>query len=281
MNVAANLSRHRLPLPTCGFLTFWKHRQNVRLMPKALAPVYESLTLLQSVSLPGEAAAMLDDVWSAQYLVPGPIVGCAGPLIAFESSSEATYSHAVFFRFGRECTRSTFQQHPIVIDIIGNKAGPLCDSMMTFNFEGAVPNELESIFRRGTDWEVGVECILGLVGRDDDQTEEEIIEFLSLTQQLASSSAFGAVQATFGPCTEVIIHKGGSSAMVLEKPAYILSLRFQEIDQLEGFLRCPPIASMIECNDESAPIRVIWQGTLEINPAANSETSPQRGLSSS
>ena len=32
----------------------------------------------------------------------------------------------------------------------------------TINFQGRVPNELEAIFRRGSEWEAGVELVVAL-----------------------------------------------------------------------------------------------------------------------
>ena len=36
----------------------------------------------------------------------------------------------------------------------------------TLAFSGAVPNELEAVFRRGEEWEAGVEHVLALRVRD-------------------------------------------------------------------------------------------------------------------
>lgn len=82
-------------------------------------------------------------------------------------------------------------------------------------------------------------------------------EFLSLTQQLALSSAFGAVQCSFGPCSSVQ-HVGASedagsatadgaqpTAQQL-RPDVVLLVRFQDGDQLQAFLDCPPVAALLQ-----------------------------------
>lgn len=82
-------------------------------------------------------------------------------------------------------------------------------------------------------------------------------EFLSLMQQLALSSAFGAVQCSFGPCSSVQ-HMGASedagSAAVdgahptaqQLRPDMVLLVRFQDGEQLHAFLDCPPVAALLQ-----------------------------------
>lgn len=79
-------------------------------------------------------------------------------------------------------------------------------------------------------------------------------EFLSLTQQLALSSAFGAVQCSFGPCTSVQ-HTGADAAAAgdvqlppeqQQQPDMVMLVRFQEGEQLQAFLDCPPVAALLQ-----------------------------------
>lgn len=83
-------------------------------------------------------------------------------------------------------------------------------------------------------------------------------EFLSLTQQLALSSAFGAVQCSFGPCSSVqhagaAEDAGATSAGGArlppdqqQRPDMVLLVRFQDGDQLQAFLDCPPVAALLQ-----------------------------------
>lgn len=145
-------------------------------------------------------------------------------------------------------------------------AGAACDSIHTINYDAAVPNELESIFRRGKEWDIGVECILALSTNNNNNDDDDADEFLVLTQQLGTSSAFGAVQAVFGPCRSKLTHVGNEAS--LQQPDFIFAARFQQPEQLEGFLACPPVAAMIE-GDETCPLRVVWHTSLDIFPADN------------
>jgi len=141
----------------------------------------------------------------------------------------------------------------------------------TVCFQNAVPNELETIFRRGQEWEAGLELILALA-RQPGSSEADADEFLHLTQQLAVSSAFGAVEANFGECMEVLHHAGENS---IEKPDIMMLIRFQTTDQLSQFVRCPPIAAVLE-GDKRAPLKTLWTVSLRISPSEYSSSSSQQ-----
>jgi len=142
----------------------------------------------------------------------------------------------------------------------------------TASFQTAVPSELEALFRRGSEWEQGVELIAGL-SRQPGSTAEDAREFLELTQQLATSAAFGAVQAASGPCSGVQQHAGPTE---LIHPDAVLLVRFQTTDELAHFIDCPPVSAMLT-GDERAPLRVLWAAALKVAPAENSRSSPQGG----
>ena len=228
-------------------------------------------------------------------------------------------------------------------------------AMSTLNFLGCVPNELEAIFRRGGEWEAGLELVVALgvqvrggwcvcrrdggggagarwcvcvcvrvrlgslggrhtaraagwgreacrwgaaarcrcrragaaraplarptssllpchphpLSRTSPALQEgsgdgDAEEFLSLAQQLALSSAFGAVQCSHGRCLSPPRHGAGGgggqqqegadggaaapagAAPVLGAPDRMLLARFQQEQQLRDFLACPPIAALLE-----------------------------------
>lgn len=90
-------------------------------------------------------------------------------------------------------------------------------------------------------------------------SEGDASEFLVLTQQLAVSSAFGAVQCSYGPCLSV--QRGGGAVggaqagqeepqaaqqLPDQQPDMMLLVRFQDESQLQAFLDCPPVAALLE-----------------------------------
>ena len=231
----------------------------------------------------------VDRVWSLQYVVAGPICGSAGPLSSPPTSTSTSmpYTHGVLFRFGQESPMNAFFAHPRTRDMLASILSAGATSATTITFSSSVPSELEAIFRRGNEWDEGAELIAGLDlqpgSNDDDATE-----FLSLTQQLATSSAFGAVQASYGPGISVIHHNRvdndtststttttpttSSAPPTTTSTAIVLLCRFQSKDQLQQFLECPPVAAMFE-GDERSPLKVGWSVVIEIAPPENSNTS--------
>lgn len=122
-------------------------------------------------------------------------------------------------------------------------------------------------------------CCTGHWPLQEGGSQEDAEDVLSMLQQLAESSAFGAVQATQGPCTSSVQHlpsggssSGGGGAEGAADPsgtaataaaaaagsadgaggpgqlqvAYVFSARFQEQQQLEAFLNCPPVAALLQ-----------------------------------
>jgi hypothetical protein len=92
----------------------------------ASSVVHESLTLLALDGVDAEAQAeVVDKLWSMQYVVPGPVCGCAGklvPLSAAESAPPPPASHAVLFRFPQFATQERFLNHLKVKEVIANGA---------------------------------------------------------------------------------------------------------------------------------------------------------------
>ena len=155
--------------------------------------------------------------------------------------------------------------------MLSTSASKIADTVATFSFSSLIPNELEAIFRRGSEWDEGFEMISALKLQPGSK-EEDAMEFLDLTQQLATSSVYGAVQAGAGKCSSVVTHTQSSTSS-LETPDYILMVRFQTKEQLAAFVQCPAVAAVLE-GDERSPLKAVWAGSLNITPSDNSSTKP-------
>lgn len=161
--------------------------------------------------------------------------------------------------------------------MLDTSAPKIASTVATLSFSSLIPNELEAIFRRGSEWDEGYEMIVALKVQPGSK-EDDAIEFLDLTQQLATSSAYGAVQAGAGKCSSFVPHGSAEStrsSVSFEEitPDYIMSVRFQTKEQLLAFVKCPAIAAVLE-GDERSPIKAVWAGSLVITPSDNSKTTP-------
>ena len=141
-----------------------------------------------------------------------------------------------------------------------------------------MPRELEGIFRRGEEWEAGVELVAALA-RAPGAEDADVAEVLSLIQQLAQSSAFGAVQVSAGPClgggSAAAGTSAGAAAAGAAAPDYVLMARFSTQEQLAAFRGCGPMAALA-AGDASLPLAVLWQAVLTVVPVDHPQGNPPR-----
>ncbi|KAI3423404.1 hypothetical protein D9Q98_010621 [Chlorella vulgaris] len=256
----------------------------------AQAAVAESLHLLRFPPDASEedVSRVVDAIWSLQYAAAGPICASAGPLpaaLARMPPPAAACSHAVLFRYGTEAALQRFQAQPRVRLMLSGADAPQGTAITTLNFLGAVPNELEAVFRRGGQWEAGLELVLALAVQEGSEAGDAS-EFLSLSRQLAVSPAFGAVQCSYGRCLSVVRHgsggnggggeEGGPGSAELAAPDMLLLARFEGEEQLRQFLCCPPLAALLE-GDERLGLRALWSCALATVPSDSSSSRPVQG----
>jgi hypothetical protein len=228
-------------------------------------------------SSPQETAKdYVDRVWSLQYLVSGPLCGVAGPLAGVSLASDEfkgqpNFTHAIRFRFGNLQNVDRFLCSDKTRDMVRTLSVAAAASS-TITYTASIPNELESIFQRGAEWDEGFELLVGLQ-KQTNGSDDDVAEFLELTCQLASSSAFGAVQAAVGKVSSLIEHSGDAERDILQLLEFVMLVRFQAADQLQAFVECPPVAAIFE-KDERAPVRAIWAGVLELAPVEKRNNSP-------
>jgi hypothetical protein len=155
-------ARQRLP-----WIQYCPHQVDKRnIAAMGLTKVYESLHLVEfEEECPLDIVSnVVDSIWSLQYVVPGPICGFAGPLQRSSIGSSGTHFQAVLFRYGDQNKLNTFLAAPKTQDLFqtATHADNGGAAITTFSFQGAVPAELEAIFRRGSEWDTGVELIIAL-----------------------------------------------------------------------------------------------------------------------
>lgn len=199
--------------------------------------------------------ATLDGLWSTQYLAPGALCAFAG---ATMSGGGGGFTHALHLRFPDPATASSFLAHPATAAATG--ALPPA-ALTTLLFPGRVAAAtLESLFRRGGAWESGVERVLLLAQRADDDAAADA--WLSDIASLAESAAAGALQATGGRLV------GGPAAA---GATHALLARFADKGLLDRFMQLPAVASMAggERGEGGAPppLAAVGGATFEIAPA--------------
>lgn len=235
----------------------------------------QTLTLF---SLPDTADANLvsevvDSAWSLQYMVRGPVCGSAGsietsllpsPAAQDRERLLAAFNNAVLFRYANRETLEGFLSHAktkLMLDEMSSDAQKSTHGIASLIFSVEVPNELEAIFRRGDEWENGVELFMGLGA--ETTADEDVLEFFSLVNQLATSSAYGALQSGIGRMDALTFHSlhdetDNKAAVVdLLQCQFVYSVRFADQSQLEALLQSPPMQAILNGDDRS-PVKLHW-----------------------
>lgn len=268
--------------------------------------VPQTLTLfsLPENSSTEQISEVVDGAWSLQYMVRGPVCGSAGsietsllPTSVTSSVNEedakrqallASFNNAVLFRYANMETLDGFMSHAktkLMLDEMSSDASKSTRGIASLTFSVDVPNDLESIFRRGDVWEDGVELFMGLRrtgGEDADDADADAVEFMALVNQLATSSAYGALQSGVGRVASgdgstqgVTFHSLHDETGAREEVESLLgcemiyAVRFEDDKGLEGLLQSPPMQAILNWDDR-APVGLCW-GVVQriVSPEAN------------
>jgi len=222
---------------------------------------------------------VLDELWSAQYLAPGTLCAFAGETAAAASqgggggeasggtakaldplAAPATdFTHALHMRFPTAAAASAFMAHGAFSAAAerarqasekAGEGGPSRPPLVAV-FEGRVePPSLETLFRRGPEWESGIEHALLLSshgsGEEGDEEGREAAAdlFVSQLRELAESSLVGAVQSTSGRVVSQAPSSSQSSSPQNCATHAILT-RFAGPEQLRAFLGLPPVEALL------------------------------------
>ena len=144
-------------------------------------------------------------------------------------------THALHVRFGSTAAAAAFLAHPAVAGAVAGAAASAAADTGVLLFGGRVPSpSLESLFRRGPEWEAGVERVFVLAqveGADGGAADA----WLADVATLAESSVAGALQATAGRLAVPGIPAGATHALMT---------RFAGPAGLAAFLGLPAVAAL-------------------------------------
>lgn len=260
------------------------------------ASVVELLWLLKARSDvdPEEIEVLLDALWSLQYMVPagilcasaGPVVSCvaynptqqqsqaqpAEQQPSLPSSSQAAqqtsrqldkgqwqcgFTHAVHFRLASRLQLEHLMAHPLM-GSGRDQVDAVCNDHAQLVFEGMVTKRLEALFRRGEEFESGVEHVLllqpganGGLGAD---------AFLSQLAELAESSVAGGIQTSHGAVISCV-HAAAT---------HVLMTRFAALQQVQQLLNTPACAAVVAA-DPRVPVVAVSCLSISIQPTEESK----------
>ena len=238
--------------------------------PVEKAAVVEYLLLLQAKE--GASAedieVALDTVWSLQYMARNIICASAGAItsITYSPSNRApaaaalNFTHVVHFRLMSRGAFEEFMANPTTAKVMTETVAPLCEQTAQVVFEGLVTKQLEALFRRGEEFETGLEHVIMMVPGQANPADAQA--FLAQLATLAESSVAGGIQASFGAAL-CCPHLDGCT--------HVFMTRFAAKQQIQQFLLTPPCQAVL-AHDPRLPVWACMSFTFDVSPPQDSQT---------
>ncbi|GMN32246.1 hypothetical protein TIFTF001_003584 [Ficus carica] len=157
--------------------------------------VVEHISLLKAkVDLSEEEENdMLDYLYTTQYQMGGILSISLGRI---SNQNDDNYTHAVYIRFQRKEELEKFYEKPFYLGVLKKHVLPYCHGLLNLDYESEVEDDILPIFRKGEEFNYGVEFVL-LISFVDDAIGD-IEEALASLQGLAMGFPSLIVQSTQG-----------------------------------------------------------------------------------
>ncbi|KAK1374795.1 Stress-response A/B barrel domain-containing protein [Heracleum sosnowskyi] len=146
-----------------------------------------------------EEKDMLDYLYTCQYQMGGIVSISLGRI---SNKNPDKYTHAIFMRFQRKEDLAKFYDNPFYLGVIKEHVSPYCHDMLHADFESEVDDDILPIFRKGEEFNYGVEFVLlvALDGSAEDalaSLSKLMIEFPSLIVQYTQGLNFNVGSKEF------------------------------------------------------------------------------------
>uniref|UniRef100_A0A0D9VNI1 DNA (cytosine-5)-methyltransferase DRM2 n=1 Tax=Leersia perrieri TaxID=77586 RepID=A0A0D9VNI1_9ORYZ len=156
-----------------------------------------------------EEKDMLDYLYTSQYQMRGILAVSLGRI---EDPNTENFTHAIFMRFQQKEDIAKFQSSPYYSKILDEHGS------VSVDFESEVEDDIIPLFRRGEDFNYGVEFML-LISFLESVSGDSVEDALASLQKLISQCSSFIVQATLGCCLNHM-DSGYSHAAVIRFPSF-------------------------------------------------------------
>ncbi|PON86442.1 Transcription regulator AsnC-type [Trema orientale] len=136
---------------------------------------------------------MLDYLYTTQYQMGGILSISLGRV---SNQNDDNYTHAVYMRFQRKEDLVKFYEKPFYLGVLKEHVLPYCHGLLNLDYESEVEDDILPIFRKGEEFNYGVEFVLlisfmdNIIGRVEDA--------LACLQSLIMGFPSLVVQSTHG-----------------------------------------------------------------------------------
>ncbi|KAL7595191.1 hypothetical protein Lser_V15G27678 [Lactuca serriola] len=137
---------------------------------------------------------MLDFLYTCQYQMRGILAISLGRI---SNQNLENYTHAVFMRFQKREDLVKFYENPFYLGVLKDHVTPFCHELTYVDYESQVEDDILPIFRKGEEFNFGVEFIL-LIGFKDSSLLEAANDALTSFEKLLMEFPSLIVQSTRG-----------------------------------------------------------------------------------
>ncbi|XP_022985456.1 stress-response A/B barrel domain-containing protein UP3 isoform X1 [Cucurbita maxima] len=158
--------------------------------------VFEHISLLKARENISEEEEndLLDYLYTTQYQMRGIVAVSLGRACGQNSES---YTHGVYMRFQRKEDLEKFYVNPFYSRILNEHVMPYCHGLIHVDYESEVEDDMLPIFRKGEEFNYGVEFVL-LIKFLQDSFGKPLEDALNSLEQLAIDNPSLIVQFTQG-----------------------------------------------------------------------------------
>ncbi|XVF64953.1 hypothetical protein PTKIN_Ptkin09bG0208100 [Pterospermum kingtungense] len=167
-----------------------------------------------------EEKDMLDYLYTSQYQMRGILAVSLGQI---SGQAKEEYTHAVFMRFPSKEELAKFYENPLYLKVLKEHVEPYCHGLMNVDYESDVEDDIIPIFRRGEEFNYGVEFVL-LIAFVESAIGEPAEDALMSLQELTMECQSLIVQ-----CTQ------GSNFTSSEEYTHAVVIRFRSCESLVMF----------------------------------------------
>ncbi|XP_022136509.1 stress-response A/B barrel domain-containing protein UP3 [Momordica charantia] len=194
--------------------------------------VFEHISLLKAKENISEKEEndMLDYLYTTQYQMGGIVAVSLGR--ACDQNNER-YTHCVYMRFQRKEDLEKFYVNPFYSRVLKEHVMPYCHGLIHVDYESEVEDDMLPIFRKGEEFNYGVEFVL-LIKFLQDSFGEPLEDALNSLERLTIANPSLIVQFTqgfnFNPSCKEFTHG--------------IVIRFRSINAFEIFTGCSDYKEM-------------------------------------
>lgn len=178
---------------------------------------------------------MLDYLYTSQYHMAGIVSISLGRT---SDQNPENYSHGVFMRFQKKEDLAKFYENPLYLRVLKEHVTPYCHDLLYVDFEVEVEDEILAIFRKGEEFNYGVEFVLLIKfheGALDGPAEDALTSLANLAFEFPSLIVQSTQGRNFNPESKEYTHA--------------IMIRFRSVEAQKIFM-------------ESSEFKHLWESKL-------------------